>query len=239
MESNSGTLDAYSLTDISPESYLTWTKFTFPDERNGKTAIAMSEAHGRTIGALYTILITIIFTITWDILRSLIILLYNPKRMTRTNYITMIATWNSPEPLQAVSVLLKHALRVFWEILRNDNVIESTWKSFGLDGVILLLALGGWGGSVATGLKFPELLVIGTAAPVNPASVFYPDFKNTSVDGNLANGRYSSRSAVRAIASVEGYEAKIERLVNVTISNSPNTTNDSGEERYKIYYSYN
>ncbi|KAF8451371.1 hypothetical protein BDZ91DRAFT_809533 [Kalaharituber pfeilii] len=199
----------------------------------------MSESHGRMISALYTLLITVIFSVIWDMLLSLIVFIYTPKYMTRTNYITMIAAWNSSDHLHAIPVLLEHALKVFWDILRNDNVMESTWKSFGLDTVILLLALGGWGGSVAMGLKFPELLVIGTAAPVNPASVFYPDFKNKSVNGNLANGQYISRSAVRAIASVEGYEAKIEQLVNVTISNSPSTTNDSGEERYKIYYSYN
>ncbi|KAF8451381.1 hypothetical protein BDZ91DRAFT_802723 [Kalaharituber pfeilii] len=238
MASSSGALDAYSLTDISPESYLTWTKFTFPDGRDGKTAIAVSESHARMITALYTILIAVIFSVIWDMLLSLIVFVYTPKRMTRTNYITMITSWNSSDHLHAIPVLLEHALKVFWDILRNDNVMESTWKSFGLDVVILLLALGGWGGSLAMGLKFPDLLIIGSAAPVNPASVFYPDFHNKSLDARLANAQYSRETAARAFAGVEGYEGKIEQFVNLTISDRINTTNDSGEERYKIYYSY-
>ncbi|KAF8451382.1 hypothetical protein BDZ91DRAFT_750816 [Kalaharituber pfeilii] len=232
--SASDTLDAYSLTDIPPDAYLTWTKFTFPDEHDGKIAIAMSESHGRMTIALYTLLITVIFSVIWDILLSLIVLLYTPKHMTRTNYITMIATWNSSDHLHAIPVLLKHALKIFWEILRKDNVTESTWKSFGLDAVILLLALGGWGGSLAMGLKFPELLVIRNAAPINPASVFYPNF--TDPNAVFVIAQYNRRIATQTIATVDRYEAKIKERVKVTI-NDP--TNDSNEQRYKIYYSYN
>ncbi|KAF8459242.1 hypothetical protein BDZ91DRAFT_851983 [Kalaharituber pfeilii] len=239
MASTSKPLDAYSLTDISPATYLTWTKFTFPDKNGGRTAIAVSQAESRIIGALYILLITIMFTITWDIILSLIMILFAPKRMTRTNHITMIAAWNTSDPLHVLPVLMKHAWSVFCGIIGKVHEIEFTWEAFGLDVVILLFALGGWGGSMAAGLKFPELLVIGTAAPANPSSVLYPN--HTILEGNagmlhsLVLSRYESRRSVRAIAFVEGYETKISELVQFRSISEPDI---DGEQRYRMEYGY-
>ncbi|KAF8460825.1 hypothetical protein BDZ91DRAFT_785162 [Kalaharituber pfeilii] len=240
MASTSATLDTYSLTDISPAAYLTFTKFTFPTANGGKMAVAMSQKDARIIGALYILLITVVFKFTWDILLSISFLMFATKRMNRTDHITMIAAWNAADPLHALPVLAQHALTVLWGILKSVNSIEMTWKTLGLDAVIMFFALGAWGGSFATGLRFPELLVLGNAAPVNPKLVFFPDFNRTNAisSTNLVNMQYNSRLALRSIASVEGYEKKIGAHVNVTISDMDNNFNDTGEKRYRIHYRY-
>ncbi|KAF8468262.1 hypothetical protein BDZ91DRAFT_848095 [Kalaharituber pfeilii] len=229
-------LDAY---DIPPATYLTWTKFTFPDKNGGRTAIAVSQAESRIITALYTLLITITFSITWDIVLTLLTILFAPKRMTRTNHITMIAAWNTSDALHVLPMLMKHAWSVFRGIIGKVHEIEFTWEAFGLDAVILLFALGGWGGGVAAGLKFPELLVIGTAAPVNPSSVLYPNFTqpgdSTFKLQFLAVSRYDRRRSMRAIASVEGYETEVSKFVQFTRIEEADIY---GEQRYKMKYGY-
>ncbi|KAF8460822.1 hypothetical protein BDZ91DRAFT_831932 [Kalaharituber pfeilii] len=114
-----------------------------------------------------------------------------------------------------------------------------TWKTFGRTAVIVFFSLVTWGGGFAAGLTYPELLVIGTAAPVNPEFVVYPNF--TASDVSIPNQQikqYITTSTSAAIANVAVYEKKIGAHVNVTISDVVPNFNNTGETRYRIHYRY-
>ncbi|KAF8445129.1 hypothetical protein BDZ91DRAFT_815161 [Kalaharituber pfeilii] len=224
-------------TDPAPETYLKWKKFTMPDDHGGKTAIAMSTRSAGLFTALYTFLIVGIFTIGWNVLISIILLLFTPKTMTRTTYIAVVAAWNANEPIQASFLMLRHTLHVLSGAIQKSYPGELTWKAFWFDLLILMTALGTFAGSFTLGLIFPDLLVIGSAAPANERIVYYPRYENTStVLARVRKLKYSSMGALRAVGSIEGSEVTLRTRVNVDRTATPG---HKSETRYTIHYDYN
>lgn len=230
-------------TDPQPETYVKWKKFTMPHDSGSMTAIAMSSRSASIFVALYTILIIGIFMVAWNLLISFVFLIFTPKEMNRTSYVAAVAAWNANDPMHATLLISQHTLHILGGLGRRkkhggDNYRrEFNGRVLMFDLAILLVAAGTTAGSLTMGLLFPELLVIGSVAPVNPNIPMFPSWE--AVEGSTQTQQqaleYFSMGALRAFGSIEGSEVTIRKLVNVKIDN---ITEYNNERRYQIPYNY-
>ncbi|KAF8460133.1 hypothetical protein BDZ91DRAFT_851745, partial [Kalaharituber pfeilii] len=212
-------------TDPAPETYLKWKRFTMPDTSGGKTAVAMSTTHAGMFTALYTLLIVGIFSVGWNVLLSIVLLLFHPRKMTRTTYIAVVAAWNANDPLYASTLMLKHTFRVLCGAIQKSYPEELNWRAFSFDLAILIAALGTLAGSLTVGIIFPDLLIIGSAAPVNAGVVYYPTYDDAkSAVTRFKKLEYSSMGALRAVGSIEGSEVTVRKRVRLARSELPRLT---------------
>ena len=230
-------------TDPISITYRTWNRFTLPDDAGGRTAIAMSTTTATTFTALYTILIMGIFMVGWSLVISVVLLVFTPRHMTRTSYIAVVAAWNANDPFQATLVMLQHTFHILVGMWKYKGYkAEFNSRNLLLDIAILVAAAGTFAGSFTLGLLFPNLLIIGSMAPVNPDIMYYPDL-DSPVNGSklpeLHKLQYTSMGALRAFGAIEGSEVTISKKISLYKSNDrPWEADGRRRERYTINYGY-
>ena len=191
---------------------------------------------------MYTILIGLVVATTWGILISFTILFLTPKKMTRTTYIAVIATWGQTEPWSASMVLGEHSWRVFRGALAKKHPAELTWKAFWFDMALLTVALVTGLGGFVLGPFFSRTFTVGNIAPVNPNIVYYPlySYYTDPTQQKRVAVEYDSISALKAFGSVDSAEASDQDTGHqdpVSLNWQPLDSVD-GEDRYSIKYSY-
>ncbi|KAK0649255.1 hypothetical protein B0T16DRAFT_372167 [Cercophora newfieldiana] len=152
-------------------SYLTWTRFAFPDaERGPVPAFSVSIQWSRYIQSGYTMMSTlIVVNITAIFIAGgLWIYLRGSRAGNQVNDIS-ISLWNKREATH---------MSVIDTLFYSRDALKKWWYY-----PLVAALLGAWAASVLAGIFMPPRVFLGNAAPVNPSSIFVPPdmnkFQNT------------------------------------------------------------
>ncbi|KAI0382525.1 hypothetical protein F5Y04DRAFT_252857 [Hypomontagnella monticulosa] len=206
-------------------TYLLWQRFTYPSENGPKDAIAVPARVGDQLNSAYTIIIEMALVRFWSIIFGLILYLYLRRH---------------PKPKQAAFDIWNKKADLD-ELVTGMFTSKKTWEKPGPAFILFLLFLA-WVGQTATGVLVPPLILLGSAAPVNPNAIYLPQIPlNTdpTTPDYLFQTRLFSLEAprfLRALGSTAVNE-ELRQKVNVDGPISIAKT-ENGEDIQRIDYSY-
>jgi len=226
-------------TDPRPETYRLNVRFTLPDDAGGRTAIAVSTGAAARIAVLYSFLITGIFIIIWSSLTILALHVF-PIDEKYESHRQLKEACEASDPLHALIMISQHSFNILRGKCKKSKANDGHSYLF-LYITLLVIASGTLAGSVALGAMFPNMLIIGASAPVNPNLMYYPDLKRQmkgSIVPDAEKLHYAGKAAVRAFG--EGTQVSIRNRVKVDKGVDQSWGDQDGQqlERYKINYQY-
>lgn len=153
-------------------TYIILKRFRFPEGDTTRDAIAVTKPNGLILVSLYTLIVQATITQVWAAVVLLLAAFFMGKRQHSYNRAAATAgIYNASGSQTGVLTLLFSYLRP----MKNEIWYPLLWA------FLAVLALAGIS---AASILIPQLLVIGTAAPVNPSAVYFPTqlLNNTAID---------------------------------------------------------
>ncbi|KAI5814955.1 hypothetical protein BZA77DRAFT_220229, partial [Pyronema omphalodes] len=201
-------MDIY--TNPAVNTYILGQPFYMPFNGTSKWGISYTNEFASLIMACYTLLITLVFLVGWNIVVCLVIAIYktgnDPNR-----YVGLVAFLNSHEPWTAIFMMLSYC---------KIALAARSMRTF-VGGVILcLLSVGMVTGSFVAGIMMPGHLSMGSVAPAQPEALFYPKIASISERGlsaeKLRLNAVRAPAALRAIGSIEASKVTLRKMVRIS-----------------------
>ncbi|KAL7270172.1 hypothetical protein RUND412_007131 [Rhizina undulata] len=154
-----------------PNSYVLYKLFSMPGHGGGTLAISVSQQHGQWINSLYGILITVIFSIFWALLVTIVFLISYPGSK-KTGGGPMERRQIDHHAMHVVlsgSALTYKTSLLMAPIFKHRRAIDSVIAFYSAG--FMFLAIATFAGSKLAGVFIPSRLFLGHAAPVNATAV--------------------------------------------------------------------
>ncbi|TWU78497.1 hypothetical protein ED733_008974 [Metarhizium rileyi] len=199
-------------------TYQLWARFSFPASTGPRDAIAIPASIAHQLNSAYTIMLTALMAKVWIIVIALAIFLVwragskHPEgKKQMTLLASMVTLWNKRSDLIGFIFQAYQNNSGKSASQRSDPLRESkVWLA-----LVMFLALLASAAEKVLGVLVPPLLILGSAAPVNPDAIYFPpDFKQGEADDVIA-ARFTleAPAALRALSSVDlGNQALREKV---------------------------
>lgn len=213
------------------DTYLLWHIFSYPTKNGHEDAIAVSRSWGDSINAIYSVLIEMLLMQFFQFL--IVVLVYLGNRSSSTFVHRVDQFVYEAEPTLVIIRMLKSITGI-----SRSAILSQGFRGYE-QAMLLLIA---WSAISLVPKFVPAFaihgLLIGNAAPVNPAQIYVPPLYNNSDLGlQIPLDAISRPKAFRAVGQVE--TASDDLLNKVTVS-QPVVLQDlgNGEQIQKIDYNY-
>jgi hypothetical protein len=186
------------------------TKFTLTVARKSISAIAVSSSTCPFLIALYAILVQFLFIGLWRIISYLILVTMDIS--TQLNMLGVVAFWNSSDPLAALS----SSSSFLWPVLprgkhNGTQTANRVMQAFSMTMISLIILIA----SIVVSIIYPNALKLAQAAPVHPASVFWPrvdEVGNATVSEVLTYGRLGVLRAIGSAEAADDYHSTLKSI---------------------------
>jgi hypothetical protein len=203
------------------QTYLIWKRFEMPVEGGTRDAIAVRSYVANQLNSAYTLMMTSMVMNLWCILFALAFF-YMLQRQQHHHVSTSL--WNKRASL--TDSLL--------EVLQPSD--RAHWKQWWIYPVLFII-LFCWIAQNALSIIVPPYIIIGNAAPVNPAAILAPRLPPNSESAALA--RISSSEAPMALrAAGSAQVASANTQSKVFVSSTTLGTHSSGDTISRVDYRY-
>lgn len=249
--------------DPLPKNYLTKTLFIMPTATGGTRAIAVSITEFQYLNATYTLLITAVFGLAWQLIVYIALMFYPTEHRGRVKgqqkdgmaYMYCDPTTLSPETMESLLEVRKRkanryvALVAIWNAGNPWSAIMFLYAhAFNMffradqrltgvfDVLFIIVAFVTGVATFAAGILVPPSLGIGSVAPVNPESVFFAIPSGLGEAIRVQQTR--APAALRSMGIVETTRDQLRKNVNIH-SQVMDWTGPGGESVERTAYSYN
>jgi len=224
----------FSLLSPARDTYLLWHRFTMPTSFGTKDAVAVSADVGDKLLAAYTFILGHIVMLVWGILVFIAVLIlariYGHEHPSSPLSAEIYSKRSSPH---AIFLL---AVRNFSKI-KHVRWLIALWIAISLAFLVV---------NYAVPIIFAPYIIIDSAAPVNPSTIFVPSrnntdgFSNSSNINNLDIFNFYVPSALRAVGSIDSLNETSGLSPSLSVD-QPDTIgiNDDGGLVTRIGYRYN
>ncbi|KAK0640747.1 hypothetical protein B0T16DRAFT_460903 [Cercophora newfieldiana] len=203
------------------QTYLIWKRFEMPIQGGTRDAIAVRSYVANQLNSAYTLMITSMVMNLWCILFALAFF-YMLRRQKHHHVSTSL--WNKRASL--TDSLL--------EVLQPSD--KTHWRQWWIYPVLFII-LFCWIAQNVLSIIIPPYIIIGNAAPVNPAAILAPRLPPSSESAALA--RISSSEAPMALrAAGSAQVASANTQSRVSVSSTTLGTDKSGDTISRVDYRY-
>lgn len=209
-----------------PSTYLLWKRFSFPSDRGSYDAVAVPDWVANQLNATYSTILGLMMVHFWSIVVGLIVFFFLRKHKMKPYELHPLAPtlWNKRADL-------------IDSMIETFTFAKAQWRHFWV-GVLLLLILAAWVGQTAMGILVPPLIILGSAAPVNPSSIYLPNIVGRD-DFLTAATVFALEvpSALRALGSTVAANDDLTKKVRVS---QPKSLGKSagGDDMFQLDYGY-
>jgi len=203
------------------QTYLIWKRFEMPVEGGTRDAIAVKSYVANQLNSAYTLMVTSMVMNLWCILFA-IAFFYMLRRQQHHHVSTSL--WNKRTSLTDSLI----------EVLQPSD--RTHWKQWWIYPVLFII-LFCWIAQNVLSIVIPPYIIIGNAAPVNPAAILAPRLPPASEAAALA--RISSSEAPMALrAAGSAQVASANTQSKVVVSSTSLGTHGSGDTISRVDYRY-
>ncbi|KAK5651903.1 hypothetical protein OQA88_11562 [Cercophora sp. LCS_1] len=219
-----------------PETaYLTGKPFYMPTDDGSLWAVAFDARTSQYITSSITVTLTLMFSWIWGLLAAAAVY-FAPHGFPRRRLVALILLRNTTDPRSALLAFLGYTTESMGWFRPKKKGNPATWRDTFFGTFFLLLALAIVLANVVMGIIIPPFLVVGSAAPVNPAALFSPNAKG--LRGSPAIYRsYLNSGSLRSLSSVEIFEDAVKKAVRIQGDPAVTGTNTS-RPMYGLTYEY-
>ncbi|XXH00804.1 hypothetical protein Hte_007155 [Hypoxylon texense] len=204
-------------------TYRVWKRFGYPDEKGTTDAIAVPKWVGDTLNPAYALIIDLALANFWTIFFGVIFYFYILRQKGKRLDALVPKIWNKRSDLISLVV---EALTSLSLACPKPPVA-----------LILLLCLAGWVGQKATGILVPPLILVGNAAPVDPAAIYVPNIPENASPLQVANDfALEAPRFLRALGSTAAGE-ELRKKVEISQGTTIRQTDDGDVLQFDYKYS--
>ena len=227
-------MDVY--TNPQSNTYTLGTKFTYPTDHGGISAIAVKSSTLPLIAAIFALLIQLLFAGLWQLAANLVLFLYaisgpNPER---AGYVALVAFWNSHDPWTAISMMVHYVVQMCFNGGQGRVSMRDKWTGIAL----LCLAVVVAGGGFAASISIPSAMSLGPAAPVHQAAVYVAFVEDVANSTATRMFKLYAPSILRALGSTEAFK-DLTTSHSVTINRKTLPGSNETHPLSQIDYYYN